>query len=460
MPRTPGRTSLARRLPALPLLPVLAFAALAFDPGVAAATTTTLAPISLQVVRGSASSQGVGVLAERSQRGTSDGWADYVEFYASGNGLVADFDFELPVDQLDERLRTLTVETNYKGPTREFRRWDWSIRNARSNRWQLIGDNVDAPDWRWATQRFEVPGQDADYVDELGRVRLRLRAPRAGDAADLDYLALRVRTTARSPVESVAPAPTTTTAPAPEAALSAPASDDGRWRPAPGTSWQIQYTGAIDLSLDVDMYNLDLFDTPKSRIDALHADGRAVVCYFSAGSWEDWRPDAGQFPARALGANMANWPGEKWLNVAALDALAPIMEARLDLAAAKGCDAVDPDNIDGYSNATGRPLTFDDQLVYNRFLADAAHARGLSIGLKNDLGQVAELEPWFDFATNESCNVYDECELLSPFVAAGKAVFGIEYVGNTATVCSRTNALDFDFLKKSRQLGAAREACR
>ena len=43
---------------------------------------------------------------------------------------------------------------------------------------------------------------------------------------------------------------------------------------------------------------------------------------------------------------------------------------RLDLAAAKGCDAVDPDNVDGYANPTGFDLTGDDQLAFNRWLAE------------------------------------------------------------------------------------------
>ncbi len=66
--------------------------------------------------------------------------------------------------------------------------------------------------------------------------------------------------------------------------------------------------------------------------------------------------------------------------------LAPLMRARLDLCQAKGFDAVEPDNIDGYQvdGGTGFPLTAGDQLRYNRWIAAEAHCRGLSIGLKND----------------------------------------------------------------------------
>ncbi len=100
-------------------------------------------------------------------------------------------------------------------------------------------------------------------------------------------------------------------------------------------SWQIQYTGKINIDLDVDVFNLDLFDTPSSVIGKLHRQGVFVICYFSAGSYEDWRPDASSFPQEVLGKDMEGWPGEKWLDISHLDLLASIMEARLDLAIEK-----------------------------------------------------------------------------------------------------------------------------
>jgi hypothetical protein len=231
------------------------------------------------------------------------------------------------------------------------------------------------------------------------------------------------------------------------------------WQPTPGTSWQWQLTGTIDTSINVQMYDIDLFDTPKSTIDTLHGQGRVVICYFSAGSWEDWRPDAADFPAAVKGKNNG-WPGEKWLDIRNIAALSPIMQARLDLAVDKGCDGVEPDNVDGYSNNTGFPLSGNDQLTYNRWLADQAHARGLSVGLKNDVEQVTELEPYFNWALDEQCFQYNECDQLLPFVQAGKAVFGVEYSGSLASFCPEANSMDFDWLKKTLDLDASREACR
>lgn len=236
-------------------------------------------------------------------------------------------------------------------------------------------------------------------------------------------------------------------------------SKSGPWTPSPGTSWQWQLTDAIDTSFTVQMYDIDLFDTPQSTIAELQARDIVVVCYFSAGSDEDWRPDAHAFPESVKGRSNG-WSGERWLDIRALDILGPILLARMDKAVEKGCDGVEPDNVDAYANESGFALSAQDQIDFNIWLAESAHARGLSIGLKNDLDQVAQLEPWFDWALNEQCVQYNECDLLTPFVEAGKAVFGVEYSGDPEEICAVTNALDFDWLIKPLHLGATRQACR
>jgi hypothetical protein len=232
------------------------------------------------------------------------------------------------------------------------------------------------------------------------------------------------------------------------------------WQPAPGTSWQWQLSGTIDTSIDVQMYDLDLFDTPQETIDSLHADGRVVICYFSAGSWEDWRSDADDFPAEVIGEPLEGWPGEKWLDIRRLDLLGPIMQERLDLARQKGCDGVELDNVDGYTNQSGFPLTYTDQLAYNTWLAEQAHARSLSIGLKNDLDQVNDLLSAFDWALNEECFSYNECDLLLPFIQSNKAVFGVEYELKPVDFCPQANDMQFSFLKKNWDLDAWRIDCR
>lgn len=232
------------------------------------------------------------------------------------------------------------------------------------------------------------------------------------------------------------------------------------WRPVPNTSWQIQLQGRIDTSYKVKIYDIDLFDAPQTVIDALHARGIKVICYFNAGAYEEWRDDAGSFPAIVLGHPMQDWPGEWWLDIRRIDLLSPIMEARLDLARQKKCDAVDPDNVEGYANDTGFPLTADDQLQYNQWLSEQAHARGLAIGLKNDLNQIPDLLDYFDFAINEQCVQYQECNMLTPFISANKPVFGIEYRGFQRRVCTEANQRNFDTLMKRLSLNAWRRSCR
>ena len=228
----------------------------------------------------------------------------------------------------------------------------------------------------------------------------------------------------------------------------------------PGTRWQWQLSGPIDTTLAVDMFDLDLFETPKSIIDALHDKKVIVICYFSAGSWESYRSDASIFPANIRGLTMDGWPDEKWLDIRDTGSLRKIMASRLDLAVNKGCDGVEPDNVDGYSNDTGFPLTANDQIRYNRWLSNEAHARNLSIGLKNDLEQIVDLVSYFDWALNEQCFEYDECELLTPFIKAGKAVFGVEYNIKTSNFCSKANRMNFDWLLKNLNLDAKRVSCR
>jgi hypothetical protein len=225
------------------------------------------------------------------------------------------------------------------------------------------------------------------------------------------------------------------------------------WRPEPGTTWQWQLSHEINTSYDVAMYDIDLFDASQEIIDQLHSDKHIVICYFSAGSYEDWRDDADRFPKSVLGELLDDWPGERWLDIRQLEVLQPIMAERLDLAVEKKCDGVEPDNVDAYTRDTGFRLTYSDQLAYNIWLAAAAHARGLSVGLKNDLEQIEELVIYFDWALNEQCFQYDECASLLPFIEAGKAVFGVEYELEPAEYCAQALEMGFSWLHKTTDLG-------
>ncbi|MDP9417654.1 MAG: endo alpha-1,4 polygalactosaminidase [Actinomycetota bacterium] len=232
-----------------------------------------------------------------------------------------------------------------------------------------------------------------------------------------------------------------------------------RWVPQPGTSWQWQLQGELDLSVDAEVFDVDAFDTSAADVAALHAKGRKVICYVSVGSAENWRPDHASFPASVLGRPLDGWPGERWLDIRRRDVLRPILGKRFDLCRRKGFDAVEPDNMDAFTHPTGFPLTAADQLAYNRLVARIAHRRGLSVGLKNDLGQVPELVRHFDFAVNEQCVQYDECGALRPFLAGGKAVFHAEYGVRMRRLCRVSSRLGLSSIRKAEALGAARRAC-
>jgi hypothetical protein len=270
---------------------------------------------------------------------------------------------------------------------------------------------------------------------------------------------------------------------APAGELPPPVHCGGCWHPTPGTRWQYQLqgvkayatTGGINVGITEvpyiggaavppDAFDIDLYvdqsisgnnHTPDSAaVAAIHADGHRAVCYVDAGTWEKWRPDAGAFPRRVLGKHNG-WPGERWLDIRATDVLLPIMDARVSACDAAGFDAVEFDNVDGAFNKTGFPLSKQDQLVYNASLANLAHTHALSAGLKNDVDatQIETLLPYFDFAVNEQCFQYGECDVLEPFIAAGKPVFNVEYSGKQSKYCPAMNGeFGFDSSGKKKSL--------
>jgi hypothetical protein len=250
------------------------------------------------------------------------------------------------------------------------------------------------------------------------------------------------------------------------------------WKPLkPGTSWQWQIDGnkINETILDgVDnaqkMYDVDMENTDADTIARLKAKGIYVVCYMETGGWEQYREDAAQFPESVKGNPVEGFSKERWLDIRQLDILLPLMKARFDRARAKGCDGIEPDLDDAYTrkqSETGFPLTKAHQLAYNAALIGAAHDRDMSMGLKNGPDFAEEMADIADWALNEECNYFEECDGYLKFIAQGKAVFNVEYsVPNGSTLgsfCPYDNRSNFDGLlkKSSETLGALpRAACR
>jgi hypothetical protein len=241
---------------------------------------------------------------------------------------------------------------------------------------------------------------------------------------------------------------------------SRPDAATARPRPPALASWQIQLTGTLDATLDVAVYISDL-ETPTSIIDSLHAAGRIAICYFSGGTMEPFRDDASRFPGDALGAPLPAYPDERWVDVRD-PTVRSIMADRIAAAAASGCDGVHPSGLAAFAADTGLGFTRADQLAYDRWLAAAAHARGLSIGLIDaDASQARDLLADFDWTVAWSCLDAD-CPSAAPFVAAGKAAFLIEYGDETraAAVCPKARSLGLSaIIKRDGNLDAFRVGC-
>jgi hypothetical protein len=261
-------------------------------------------------------------------------------------------------------------------------------------------------------------------------------------------------------------------------ALDAPVACVGCWLPTVGERWQYQLqgvaayaaTGGIDVGVSAapatggspvapTVFDIDLYvdaaiagndsTVATSAVAAVHARGGHVICYVSAGTYENWRPDASAYPAAVLGRKNG-WPGERWVDVRRVDVLGPILTARAQRCKDAGFDGIEWDNVDGYQNHTGFPLTADQQLAFDTYLANAAHRLGLSVALKNDMEQVGALKPYFDYVVNEQCFQYRECDYPAPglpdWTASGKAVFNVEY---RSLSCSQADAWGISSIAKT-----------
>ncbi len=196
--------------------------------------------------------------------------------------------------------------------------------------------------------------------------------------------------------------------------LPAPVACGACFTPHPLLTWDWQLQGRLAFR-KVDMFDVDGFDTSASTVAKIHGrPGQALpheraVCYLSLGSWERYRPDEAQWPAQALGLGLGGYPDEHWVDVRQLQALRPLIDARLQMCAAKGFDGVEVDNIDGWDNRSGFPLTPQDAEAWLAQVANEAHALGMFVLWKNDPYLASFGERYFDGALSEQCFQFREC---------------------------------------------------
>lgn len=239
----------------------------------------------------------------------------------------------------------------------------------------------------------------------------------------------------------------------------APASAASIWHPRKGATWQWQLSGTVNLNYTASVYDLDVDSTSAALVRKIHAMGRRAICYVDVGTWESYRADAAKFPASVLGKVVDGWPDERWLDIRQRSIIEPLIAKRLDVCKRKGFDAVEPDWLDAYDQDTGFPITRADSVAFDRWVAKAAHARGLGVAQKNAPGLTTWLHPYFDFAITEDCAYYRECTAYRVYLNAGRAVLDAEYIWQPATFCPKTKPLGVSAIRKHLALNAWRKVC-
>ena len=414
-----------------------------------------------------------------------DCFGKYIDFVTDNAGNhESTFTFNLsPAGTV---IHKLVVKAAFRGSVDIL--WNFQLFNVKTQAFEDVGSTAGVPDWTWRHLEFVATGDLGRFVanDEV-KVRF-LVANAAGEDALLDLLAVTINASAASAspgdpnAVALAPAPVSVPVPTPvqpPVAVPVPVpvptpTSVGQcmpWKPAPADTWVWDLANAVVpsptlngsgvSSYDAKVYDIDLFGTSAAQIAKYHADGKKVICYVDVGSWESGRPDEVPFdPACWCGPGatsatscsssthkMDGWP-EYWLDVRKSSAcqanIKQVINARFALAASKGCDAVEPDNVDAYDNQGGGwGITIADQYDHNLWLAQAAHANCLGVLLKNAGGLLddgngaataytAGIVAAFDFSLNEQCHQYSECGVYSAFAAAGKATFNAEYPGASA----------------------------
>ena len=123
----------------------------------------------------------------------------------------------------------------------------------------------------------------------------------------------------------------------------------------------------------------------------------------------DWRPDAPSSRRRSRARRTAGRE-RSWLDIRQTWILLPIMDARVAKCRAgrvrrrrvgQRRRLLQPDRVPAHVRRTSSCTT--------RALANLAHHYGLTVAIKNDVEQLADLAPYFDYAVNEQCQQYSEC---------------------------------------------------
>ena len=102
------------------------------------------------------------------------------------------------------------------------------------------------------------------------------------------------------------------------------------WAMNVNSTWTMQLQWGINASKKANVFFVDLADNSNSGLfKNIQSKWWTVICYFSAGTHENWRADVKSLPWSVIGKPLWNWPWEKWLDVRS-DAVVNLMYKRMD----------------------------------------------------------------------------------------------------------------------------------
>ena len=242
----------------------------------------------------------------------------------------------------------------------------------------------------------------------------------------------------------------------------------------PGLAGLPATSGAYPSPGSASIWDTDLFQDsntdggiptgPSPVVQAIHAAGHYSICYVEAGAYQRGFPDDRDFHRADYGGigdaatQMQGYANEYWFNLtgfahyraghrhslrgAAVN-IAYALDKRIGWCKLEGQDAIEPDDLDGYTNRSSggsRPwhMTQADSAGFERWLAYDAHRHGLAIFQKNDGADTAADEPLYQGMIIEECNYYhDPCSGpggdATAYLQAGKPVLNAEYTSDGET---------------------------
>jgi len=239
---------------------------------------------------------------------------------------------------------------NVRSPNFKRQIWRFQVRNISAKRWERLGSNMKSPpkEWNLIKKNLKISSL-GDYINDTGGMIVRLHSNNANSNLNVNFMNLRLTFHGDAPVAG------------------------------PGELFlKDRFTFDLDgrfETYDTDMVIVDLFDIESSSIASYANNEVTVVCRFSAGTWENWRPDNMKFDDNAIGNNVDGWPGEKWLDTVSGE-VKNLMLDRITGAKEKGCHAVEVVKVNGYAHDTSFDLYPEETKTYILQLATKAHNEG------------------------------------------------------------------------------------